>query len=108
MNCSYAGYETALFSIYLKYVVEKGDLLIIEEPEAHLHPENQRILVKYIVRAVNKGLKVMLTTHSDYVIEQFNNFVRLASIDSERLDVCIIYCIIYNVKISYSTIILKN
>ena len=28
----------------------------------------------------------MLTTHSDYVIEQFNNFVRLASIDSESLE----------------------
>ena len=28
----------------------------------------------------------MLTTHSDYVIEQFNNFVRLASSDSESLE----------------------
>lgn len=78
-------HEMALLSIYLKYVVKEGDLLIIEEPEAHLHPKNQRILVKYIVRAVNNGLKVMLTTHSDYVIEQFNNFVRLNSINSNRL-----------------------
>ena len=79
-------HEMALLSIYLKYVVEKGDLLIIEEPEAHLHPENQRILVKYIVRAVNKGLKVMLTTHSDYVIEQFNNFIRLYSVNLDEFD----------------------
>ena len=79
-------HEMALLSIYLKYVVKKDDLLIIEEPEAHLHPKNQRILVKYIVRAVNKGLKVMLTTHSDYVIEQFNNFVRLNSVDENFLD----------------------
>lgn len=64
----------------LKYVVKKDDQLIIEEPEAHLHPKNQRILVKYLVCAVNKGLKVVLTTHSDYIIEQFNNFVRLNSI----------------------------
>lgn len=78
-------HEMALLSIYLKYVVKEGDLLIIEEPEAHLHPKNQRLLVKYIVRAVNNGLKVMLTTHSDYVIEQFNNFVRLNSINSNRL-----------------------
>ena len=79
-------HEMALLSIYLKYVVKKDDLLIIEEPEAHLHPKNQRILVKYIVRAVNNGLKVMLTTHSDYVIEQFNNFIRLHRIDSTGLD----------------------
>ena len=79
-------HEMALLSIYLKYVVKKDDLLIIEEPEAHLHPKNQRILVKYIVRAVNNGLNVMLTTHSDYVIEQFNNFVRLSAIDTDNLD----------------------
>ena len=79
-------HEMALLSIYLKYVVKKDDLLIIEETEAHLHPKNQRILVKYIVRAVNNGLKVMLTTHSDYVIEQFNNFIRLHRIDSTGLD----------------------
>ena len=65
---------------------KKEDLLIIEEPEAHLHPKNQRILVKYLVRAVNNGLKVMITTHSDYVIEQFNNFVRLNSISQDCLD----------------------
>lgn len=79
-------HEMALLSIYLKYVVKKDDLLIIEEPEAHLHPKNQRIMAKYIVRAVNNGLKVMLTTHSDYVIEQLNNFVRLHRIDSDSLD----------------------
>lgn len=79
-------HEMALLSIYLKYVVKKEDLLIIEEPEAHLHPKNQRILVKYLVRAVNNGLKVMITTHSDYVIEQFNNFVRLNSISQDCLD----------------------
>lgn len=79
-------HEMALLSIYLKYVVKKGDLLIIEEPEAHLHPKNQRVLVKYIVRAVNRGLKVMLTTHSDYIIEQFNNFVRLNSIGLDSVE----------------------
>lgn len=79
-------HEMALLSIYLKYVVKKDDLLIIEEPEAHLHPKNQRILVKYLVRAVNNGLKVMITTHSDYVIEQFNNFIRLNSINPDSLE----------------------
>ena len=79
-------HEMTLLSIYLKYVVKKDDLLIIEEPEAHLHPKNQRILVKYLVRAVNNGLKVIITTHSDYVIEQFNNFVRLNSINPDNLE----------------------
>ena len=77
-------HEMTLFSLYLKYVLKKGDLLIIEEPEAHLHPKNQLLLLKYIVRAVNNGLKIMLTTHSEYISDQLNNFVRLNNISYEK------------------------
>ncbi len=70
---------------HLKYILDKGDTLIIEEPEAHLHPRNQRILVKYFVKAINEGLNIILTTHSDYIIEQFNNFVRLGNSDEKIL-----------------------
>lgn len=71
--------------IYLKYFLQKGNTLIIEEPENHLHPRNQRILVKYFVKAINEGLNIILTTHSDYIIEQFNNFVRLGNSDEKIL-----------------------
>lgn len=72
--------------MYFKYVLNKGDTLIIEEPEAHLHPENQRILVKYFVEAINDGLNIIFTTHSDYIIEQINNFIRLGSSSKEIFD----------------------
>ena len=75
--------ETTPLILYLKYILEEGDTLIIEEPEAHLHPKNQIILVKYLVRAINQGLNIILTTHSDYVIEQFNNFIRLGNADKK-------------------------
>ena len=78
--------ETIPLILYLKYIVEKGDLLIIEEPEAHLHPKNQRTLVKYFVKAINEGLNIILTTHSDYIIEQFNNFIRLGNVDEKILN----------------------
>ena len=65
--------------IYLKFFLQKGNTLIIEEPENHIHPKNQLILVKYLVKAINKGLNIIITTHSDYIVEKFNNFIRLGN-----------------------------
>ena len=69
--------------IYLKYFLKKGDTLIIEEPENHLHPKNQLILVKYFTKAINQGLNLIITTHSDYIVEKFNNFIRLGNAQDE-------------------------
>ena len=73
--------ELAPLILYLKYYVEPGSVLIIEEPEAHLHPENQRVLAKYLVRLVRRGVHVLITTHSDYLLEQLNNFVLLSRLE---------------------------
>ena len=78
-------HEMSIFSIYLKYLLKKEDLLIIEEPEAHLNPKNQRILVKYFVKAINKGLKILITTHSDYIINQIDNLINLNNVKKEEL-----------------------
>lgn len=76
--------ELAPLILYLKYIVEPGDILIVEEPEAHLHPKNQRILAKYIVRLIRKGVNILITTHSEYLLEQLNNFILLGRIKEER------------------------
>ena len=100
-------HEMTLFSLYLKYILKEGDLLIIEEPEAHLHPENQRLLLKYIVKAVNMGLNIIITTHSENISDQLNNFVRLNNVSDEKIrqlnytQDCILDCndlSIYNFK----------
>lgn len=69
--------------IYLKFFLKKDDTLIIEEPENHIHPKNQLILVKYLVKAINQGLNIVITTHSDYIVEKFNNFIRLGNANDE-------------------------
>lgn len=77
--------ELTSFIKYLFDLSNEDDFLIIEEPENHLHPENQRILVKYLVKLINNGLNIILTTHSDYILEQFNNFIRLGKVNEDKL-----------------------
>jgi len=75
--------ELAPLILFLKYLVHPGDLLILEEPESHLHPAAQRKLARGIVRLVNAGVKVLITTHSDIFVSQINNLLR-ASYASKR------------------------
>ncbi|MCA0977300.1 ATP-binding protein [Qipengyuania flava] len=49
-----------------------GNGLVIEEPEAHLHLQAQRVMARAIIRLVNAGLKVTVTTHSDTFLQQLN------------------------------------
>lgn len=62
---------------YLRHVAKAGDLLIVDEPGLNLHPENQRRVARLFARLVNLGVKVFLTTHSDYIVKELNTLVML-------------------------------
>ncbi len=68
--------------VYLRHLAKKGEVLIIDEPEMNLHPDNQRRLARIFARMVNKGLRLIVSTHSDYIIREFNNFVMLNALRS--------------------------
>ncbi len=78
--------ELAPFILFLRHLYRKKDILIIEEPESHLHPANQRILAKYLVRLARGGLKIIVTTHSDYFLQQISNLVALSTKSSNRIN----------------------
>jgi predicted ATPase len=69
--------------IYLKHLAKTNDLIIIDEPEINLHPDNQIILTKLFARLINKGFRLLISTHSDYVVREMNNLIMLSSDNKE-------------------------
>jgi len=63
---------------FLRHKAAPGQLLIIDEPELNLHPENQRKVARLLARLVNAGIQVFITTHSDYIIKEFNTLIMLS------------------------------
>ena len=84
MSASSMVSELAPVVLYLRHVVQPGDLLIIEEPESHLHPAMQVEFTRQLAVAVQSGVRILITTHSEWVLEELANLVRLSELPKER------------------------
>lgn len=71
--------ELAPVVLFIRHLLDPGELIILEEPESHLHPTSQLRVAKAMARLVNGGAHVVLTTHSDYFLGQLNNSIRAHS-----------------------------
>lgn len=58
---------------FLKHIASKGDMVMIDEPEMNLHPNLQILFARILARISNAGVKVWMSTHSDYIISELNN-----------------------------------
>lgn len=56
--------------------------ILFEEPEAHLHPQMQVNIADFVVSAVNHGMHLQITTHSDYFLRRLNDRIFLQKIQS--------------------------
>jgi predicted ATP-dependent endonuclease of OLD family len=61
----------------------KNLLLVIDEPEVHLHPDWQVEYSKLLVKLVKKGVKILITSHSPYLIEALNKFSKEEKIQDQ-------------------------
>ena len=68
--------ELAPMVLFLRNGMGVGDTLIVEEPEAHLHPAAQTEIAYTLARLVNAGVRVVVTTHSDWLLKEFGNLMR--------------------------------
>jgi predicted ATPase len=64
--------------IYFRHLAKPNDFLILDEPEFNLHPDHQIIMARLLAKIINAGFKVMISTHSDYLIREFNNQIMLS------------------------------
>lgn len=61
--------------LYLKHAIEKGDMILIDEPEINLHPNSQVELSHILSEIVNDGARIAISTHSDYIVREINNMI---------------------------------
>ena len=56
----------------------------MEEPEISLHPEHQQQLTIVFIKLFNSNTNVLITTHSDTIVQHINNMIKLNSNEEER------------------------
>ena len=61
----------------------KKSFFIIEEPESHLFPNAQKLMAEFISLAKNGGNKILLTTHSPYILGTINNMLYASRISKD-------------------------
>ena len=69
--------DLAPLAMWIELIVRPGDLLIIDEPESHLHPEAIRLVARVLVRLVGEGVNVVCATHSPVLIHELSNCLLL-------------------------------
>lgn len=69
------GFSYALPIIVAGLLMKRDGLLIVENPEAHLHPAGQSRIGQFLATVAGSGVQVLVETHSDHVI----NGIRLAA-----------------------------
>jgi hypothetical protein len=70
--------ELAGLVFYLRYFAVENDLIIIDEPEMNLHPKAQAEFIEFLALLVQHGIRVLITTHSTFMVDHLSNLVRAA------------------------------
>lgn len=83
MNASSMVSELAPVVLFLRHAVEPGNLLIVEEPESHLHPAKQVEFTRQLAQLVQAGVRVLITTHSEWILEELANIVQRSGLSED-------------------------
>lgn len=85
MHASSMVSDLAPVVLYLRHLVQSGNVLIIEEPESHLYPAMQVEFTRQLAKLVQQGYRVIITTHSEWILEELSNILRRSRLSSDDL-----------------------
>ena len=81
LNETSAGRRWYFTYYFVKCTLSEGDTFIIDEPASMLHPSAQKEILKYLLELSRKGIRIVYSTHSPYLIPQEWNCVGFVSME---------------------------
>jgi predicted ATPase len=70
------GFTQVLPIIVAAMFASEGDVLVIENPEVHLHPRGQALMGEFLAKVAAAGVQVIIETHSDHVLNGVRRSVK--------------------------------
>ena len=81
------GYSYALPVLIAGLTARKGTILIVENPEAHLHPSAQSMITKFLGLVANCGVQVFIETHSEHILNALRVMVVQKDMKAQNINV---------------------
>jgi predicted ATPase len=85
------GYSYILPLIVTGLIAKPGEIVIIENPEAHLHPRAQSRISEFFVRVASCGIQVFLESHSEHILNGLRVNILKDDISVSNRDITILF-----------------
>lgn len=85
------GYTCILPIIVAGLITRKGGILIVENPEAHLHPQGQSVIAKFLACLAKSGVQVFVETHSEHILNGMRVLMNQGVLTPQDLSVKFFY-----------------
>jgi predicted ATPase len=81
------GYSYALPIIVAGLIAKPGEFLLVENPEAHLHPFAQSMIAKFLALVSQKGVQIIIESHSEHILNGLRLPIFDGLVNNEDLNV---------------------